>query len=228
MSLILAITLIISSVIIIYIIARIYLYNEKWKYIEDLNRKVGITRDNAYIDEIGYLRWKKDNELCHRDIAYDTEVGDGNQINNFQGKDVHHKDENKLNNNKENLEILTRVEHLKRHGKIVEVDGKKYIALCHVNKIYRETEKALLVARRWIPRSQCFVRDNDDWLYVSEWIYNIKFGRNSVNKQNPQGNEIGKMKLEICIYTWKTICEGCEFYNSFDKVCQHDSLTSKL
>lgn len=31
--------------------------------------------------------------------------------------DVHHKDENKLNNSKENLQIMTRPEHISYHSK---------------------------------------------------------------------------------------------------------------
>ena len=31
--------------------------------------------------------------------------------------DVHHKDENKLNNSKENLQIMTRSEHISYHSK---------------------------------------------------------------------------------------------------------------
>ena len=44
--------------------------------------------------------------------------------------DVHHKDENKLNNSKENLQIMTRPEHISYHSK----NRKKNKAKCHYYK----------------------------------------------------------------------------------------------
>jgi hypothetical protein len=167
---------IVVSLLIIIPVVRNYLYKRRWERIESLNQKVNINRDNAYIDDKGYLRWKIDDALCHRDIVFDAEVADGNRIENFASKDVHHKDGNKLNDNPENLEILNREKHQEEHGQIIYDSGKKYIKLARVSKIYRETNKAILVARQWIPKSQIIVKDGV--IYLPEWLYNEKFRSN--------------------------------------------------
>ena len=46
-----------------------------------------------------------------------------------KGMIVHHKDENKMNWNIDNLELLTRSEHIKKHSDIVHRKGIKIIAI---------------------------------------------------------------------------------------------------
>ena len=38
--------------------------------IESLNYGFEISRENCFVDNNGYLRWKTSERLCHRDIAY--------------------------------------------------------------------------------------------------------------------------------------------------------------
>lgn len=67
-----------------------------------------------YIDHRGYERdgW---GDLVHRAVAYHHHYLGGNFELPFSMYDVHHKDRNKRNNNPDNLEILTREEHKKKH-----------------------------------------------------------------------------------------------------------------
>ena len=110
---------IIASAITIYIIKKKIQqlkkkrYEETWNRIETTNRIVCITRDNAYIDSRGYLRWKKTGSLCHRDIA--RKYCDNRSGRPFYRCDVHHKDRDKMNNMPSNLEILDRGTHKHRH-----------------------------------------------------------------------------------------------------------------
>jgi hypothetical protein len=142
-----------------------YFNNKKWERIELLNERVDITRDNAYIDQNGYLRWRSNERLCHRDIAWNAGVRGNDKFGN---SDIHHVDRNKFNCNPGNLECLTRAEHQEEHGQVIYESGRKYIRLCRVGKIYRETGKAIMVARRWIPKSQTIYRDG--YVYITEWI----------------------------------------------------------
>ena len=89
-----------------------------WDTIEDLNKGFGISRETCFVDENGYLRWKKQKRLCHRDIAYRFVYTKGNFSERFSAYDVHHRDGNKFNNHPSNLEILTRERHELTHGKI--------------------------------------------------------------------------------------------------------------
>ena len=51
-----------------------------------------------------------------------------------------------------------------------EKNGRKYIPLCRLNKIYHEAPKAYLVwSGQWIPKS-CSYKD-DKYLYCEEWMY---------------------------------------------------------
>ncbi len=51
-----------------------------------------------------------------------------------------------------------------------EKDGKKYIPLCRLNKIYHETLKAYLVwSDQWIPKSISY--KDKKYLYCEEWMY---------------------------------------------------------
>lgn len=67
------------------------------------------------IDEHGYKR-NGYGRLIHRDKAEKLIYNKGDFDLEFWEYDVHHKDRNKLNNRKDNLEILTREEHKKKHG----------------------------------------------------------------------------------------------------------------
>ena len=66
------------------------------------------------IDERGYKR-NGYGRLIHRDKAEKLIYKKGDYPLEFWQYDVHHKDGNKLNNLKDNLEILTREEHNRRH-----------------------------------------------------------------------------------------------------------------
>lgn len=59
-----------------------------------------------YYDKKGYPRWRDSDLLVHRTVA---KAGDDEV--------VHHKDENKKNFRKENLEIMDRSEHSSLHAK---------------------------------------------------------------------------------------------------------------
>lgn len=154
---------------IIAILVNRYLYNEKWNKIENINSKWNVNRNNSYVDGKGYLRWKNDDRLIHRDIAFQSGL---RGVDKFGNCDVHHKDKNKLNNDPSNLEVLDRETHEERHGNVIFIDGKKYIKLARIEKIYRETGAAIMVARKWIPKSQCVFRDG--FVYLTEWIWKQK------------------------------------------------------
>jgi len=73
---------------------------------------------DTYTDKNGYKRWTDSNRLVHRTIAYEH-IYQPNAYKfwrNFSGYVIHHKDKNKLNNNVENLSILTKRQHRKLHG----------------------------------------------------------------------------------------------------------------
>ena len=67
------------------------------------------------IDENGYKR-NGYGRLIHRDKAEKLIYNKGDYSLEFCEYVVHHKDGNKLNNLKDNLEILTREEHRAKHG----------------------------------------------------------------------------------------------------------------
>ena len=68
-----------------------------------------------YIDERGYER-DEEGVLIHRKVAWQYLYDVSEFSKNFREYDVHHKDRNKRNNHKDNLQILTREEHKKEHG----------------------------------------------------------------------------------------------------------------
>ena len=73
--------------------------------------------ENFYIDAKGYKRYKKDDRLIHRDIAF-KEVYRKNKHSfprRFSEYDVHHIDGNKFNNNPSNLSIKPRDTHSLAH-----------------------------------------------------------------------------------------------------------------
>jgi len=71
-----------------------------------------------YIDENGYYRYVYNQKLVHRDVAYKY-IYKNNKHKyplRFRNYQVHHKNRNKLDNDVENLQIVTREEHEKIHG----------------------------------------------------------------------------------------------------------------
>ena len=146
-----------------------YSDKRKWERIETLNVRTGITKQNAYIDPHGYLRWRDTNRLCHRDIAWKNGLRGNDKFGNC---DIHHVDGNKWNNDPLNLEVLVRAEHEIKHGNVIFENGRKYIKLARTRKIYKETRKAIMVARKWIPKSQVIYRNG--YVYITEWIWKQK------------------------------------------------------
>lgn len=132
-----------------------------------VNKSVGITYDNSYTDERGYLRWKKNERLCHRDIAWESGKR-GKDL--FSKCEVHHIDKNKLNNIPINLEVLTKEEHDLIHHPLIQVYEENYRYYCDKKNIKIETYKAyLLVNNKWIPKSLTIIEDNK--IYIVEWLY---------------------------------------------------------
>jgi hypothetical protein len=75
--------------------------------------------EDTYIDENGYERDSEDNKLIHRKIAFENiyEPNEHQYPFSFGEYVVHHKDRDKLNNDIENLAILTEEEHDDEHRK---------------------------------------------------------------------------------------------------------------
>lgn len=89
-----------------------------WWIIHQINhyKKLG----ERHLDENGYYR-NGYNKLVHRDVAYHSHYISGYKEGKYKLRyreyDVHHVDRNKLNNHPDNLQILTREEHKKVHGR---------------------------------------------------------------------------------------------------------------
>ena len=148
-----------------------------WDIIERLNSRFGITRDTCFVDHNGYLRWNSDDHLCHRDIAFNYIYKKDSFTNIFSEYDVHHKNENRFDNNPENLEIIFREEHELEHGQFIYEFGQKYIRLVPAHRRRKQTRKAILIGGKrgtWYPKSQLITRNG--YIYASEWIYNKKQG----------------------------------------------------
>ncbi len=146
-----------------------------WNKIEELNYGLGITRESCYVDGNGYLRWKANDKLCHRDIANNYVFLKGGFSGKFGMCDVHHKDGNKFNNNPVNLSVLNREQHEVEHGKILFENGRKYIRIARANVTRKQTQKAILIGGKfgtWYPWSQLLVRNG--YIYATEWILNQK------------------------------------------------------
>jgi len=72
--------------------------------------------NNVYIDKDGYLRFKNNNQLVHRYIAYKYVYKKMKLPLNFSKYQIHHKDWNKLHNSSDNLEPIEGKIHQKLHG----------------------------------------------------------------------------------------------------------------
>lgn len=120
---------IIVCLIITYIIIGLILDDMFWLFIDQKERKERraqyianvkkeeeiLRAEGCYIDGRGYKRDIKSKRLIHRTIAYKQIYNYNKYPERFGFYDVHHKDENKLNNSPENLEILSRKEHQLKH-----------------------------------------------------------------------------------------------------------------
>lgn len=80
-----------------------------------------LSDDETYTDDNGYLRYKKNNKLVHRENAEDKL---GRKLK--KGEVVHHKDRDKKNNEEENIWVFkNQAEHDKIHKKDAKRHGKK-------------------------------------------------------------------------------------------------------
>ena len=70
----------------------------------------------SYIDNNGYERDRYDDRLIHRKVAFEHIYSFPEYPERFRDYVIHHKDGNKLNNQIENLQILTGEEHKEVHG----------------------------------------------------------------------------------------------------------------
>jgi cation transport ATPase len=78
---------------------------------------------NTYLDSNGYLRNKRSGRLVHREIAFSYLYPHNHNLD-FSDLQIHHKDGNKLNNNLDNLQLVTPKEHEKIHNITPELKEK--------------------------------------------------------------------------------------------------------
>lgn len=80
--------------------------------------------DKTYIDEKGYSRFNDSKKLVHLWVA-----GKKYPNEDFKGKEVHHLDGDKINNNEENLILLSKKDHylLEQYQKKYSSKGKYII-----------------------------------------------------------------------------------------------------
>ncbi|MFX1238278.1 MAG: hypothetical protein ACFFAS_14565 [Promethearchaeota archaeon] len=97
----------------------------------------------------------------------------------FSRYEVHHVNENKLDNNPHNLEILLLEEHALRHRKakskekekIVFKHGQKYVRLAKADRKRKEKKKSIYISGKrggWYPLKYLIVRDG--YIYAPEKI----------------------------------------------------------
>ena len=142
-----------------------------WDYIERLNEGLGITRKICYVDQNGYLRWKSNKRLCHRDIAYKYIYKKHKFKLKFSEYEVHHEDENKLNNNPKNLKILTPEQHDLEHANKISLDGKNYIDVGPLKKKRKHSKKEVQIGGKygeWYKKKYFIIRNGQ--LYMPEWM----------------------------------------------------------
>lgn len=149
--------------------------NKEWTLIENLNANIPfvskINSTNCYIDEHGYLRWKSNHKLCHREIAYLSLYRDSKIVNRYSDCVIHHKDGNKWNNQVDNLEILTPQEHSIKHGYSIYKDKIEYKRLCKISNIITHNTEFIQIRSRGnlIKLKTEDVLIKDGYLYASEW-----------------------------------------------------------
>jgi hypothetical protein len=73
---------------------------------------LGANLENTYKDKKDYPRWKNSGKLVHRTVASNMV---GGRIG--KGRVVHHKDGNKSNFRRSNLEVMSRRKHSSLHAK---------------------------------------------------------------------------------------------------------------
>jgi len=171
-------TISILTIIIIFLLVRgAWNYNVRWRRIELLNGSVDITRKNTRIDDRGYLRWKEDGYLCHRDIArrQTHEYRQRKDDLRFKDLQVHHVDGNKLNNDYRNLQALSPREHMMEHGIILVVDGTAYRRVGKETWIQEEKVTGIRIKNTWIPMQLVMFRGGN--VYTEEWYYRKEFRR---------------------------------------------------
>jgi hypothetical protein len=82
-----------------------------WWFIYDYKKKKERVIDGRGYERDGY------GMLVHRNVAWKQIYSYPEYPDRFGSYDVHHIDGNKRNNSPENLEILTRAEHITKHGR---------------------------------------------------------------------------------------------------------------
>jgi len=79
-------------------------------------------KEDLYMDDRGYLRFKDSKKTIHRWIAYKYIYKPNKQkyILPFRKYQIHHKDGNKTNNNVDNLELYIDKQHQEIHKDLIK------------------------------------------------------------------------------------------------------------
>ncbi len=114
-----------------------------------------MSENQYYINPQGYKCFKNSNKTLHRYVAK-KEIWEKNRKKyplEFWDYQVHHKDGIKLNNKPENLELIPRGEHEKRHGIIrreqLQINYMKAGVLWLMGIILVEWVSNLLIITGW-------------------------------------------------------------------------------